>query len=213
MASPSQASHRLVTTTPSRFAHTHRRCLIAPSTSITHPLPFVNSRLATNPTRAPCPLLSGLDGGENLAVEQKVLTSHHSVATGINHGKERPPLSTNNTHLTFPRSCPVHTIHHDHHTSIPIHQRQSPLGARASGQARPRPLQWYPARIIPTPSASLRTRVLLRCRGRTQTATTKCLEETDHSGSPNSSNGRTCLTCRRTESSCILRCVYASLLA
>ena len=50
--------HRLliafVTTTPSRFAHTHRRCLIAPSTSVTHPLPCVNSRLATNPT--PCAL-------------------------------------------------------------------------------------------------------------------------------------------------------------
>ena len=107
-----------------------------------HPPPshirFLSSTPALPPTQPERPVHCSRGWmEENLAVEQKVLTSHHSVATGINHGKERPPFSTNNTHLTFPRSCPVNAIHHDHHPSIPIHQRQSPLGARASGQARP----------------------------------------------------------------------------
>ena len=53
------------------------------------------------------------------------------------------------------------------------------------------------SRIIPSRSESSRTRMLLRCRGRTETATTKCLEEADRS--LNSPNRGICLTCRRTE--------------
>ena len=63
-ASSSQASHRLVTTTLSRFGPTRRRSLIALSASIIHPLPFFNSRLVTNPTLSPCPFLLGIDGGK-----------------------------------------------------------------------------------------------------------------------------------------------------
>ena len=72
-----------------------------------HPPPsyirFPSSTPALPPTQPLRPVQFSWKWMEkSLAVEQMVPTSHHSVATGINTGKDRAPLSTNNTHLTFP---------------------------------------------------------------------------------------------------------------
>ena len=157
-----------------------------PSPSDSHQA-FILPLLRVRPSPFVTLSISSGDGWKKDVFSLKVLEHHHPVGKEIHDRKEGPPPLHKQDPSDLPRSHPAAAIHHGHHP-------------------RSRPSQWHAPTVPASPpdpsfllrlrsssvihlAAGSRTRVLMRCGGRTQTsvdpASTQCLEA-EHFGSPNS---------------------------